>query len=453
MPSASETVYRLESRVRLPALLGAELRVPLVTGDPVRFVNLDYAASAPCLEAASRAVQQALPWSGSVHRGAGYNSQVSTALYAAARERVAAFAGARRTDLTIFTRNSTEALNLLAKALPADTGIVTFASEHHANLLPWRRRGAVELPVPRERSKVVEQAAAALRALPNEHKLLAVAGASNVTGELWPLEELVAAAHLCGARVVVDAAQLAPHRPIGLAALGADWLCLSAHKLYAPFGGGALIGRRDWLDAAEPWLDGGGASKRVTASNTDWVDGAGRHEAGTPNLPGAVAFAAACDELSRAGWDKIIAHEAALTAALLRGLSKLDGVEVLSLWGEECPRIGVVSFTVRGWKPGLLAAALSAEHGIGVRHGAFCAHRLVAELTGGEDGSGGGAVRASFGLGSTAADVERLLCALDSLLESGPQWKYVCEDGRYAPSPDPRPLPGAALPIPLSLPA
>lgn len=442
------SVHRLETR--LPSLVAEGLRVPLVTGESVRYVNLDYAATAPCLTAASEAVAAALPWYGSVHRGAGFTSQVSTALLASSRAEVAAFVGARPGDAAIFTRHATEALNLLADALPEDTGVVSFASEHHANLLPWRRQGGVLLPVPRRKSEVVPAAVAALRALPNRHKLLAVTGASNVTGELWPLEELCAAARRCGARVVIDAAQLAPHRSIDLAALGADWVAFSAHKLYAPFGCGALVGRADWLDRAEPRLAGGGAVRRVTVDEVEWTDGPSRHEAGTPNLPGAVAFAAACSTLSAQGWARLVAHEAALTGALLRGLRRLRGVRVLSLWGARSARIGVATFTVRGWQPGLLAAALSAEHGIGVRDGAFCAHPLVRALQGeAAHAAAPGAVRASLGLGSTAADVERLLGALEQLIARGPRWSYAREQGRFSPSPDPRPRPEFAPPLQL----
>jgi selenocysteine lyase/cysteine desulfurase len=434
------------ARAMAPALpldvFGTDLLVPLVTGERVRHVNLDCAASPPCLRAAHDAVVSALPWYASVNRGAGFASGVSTRLLEAAREAIGAFAGARPDDEVILTRNTTEALNLLAAALPEGTTAVVFSSEHHANLLPWRRARHLQLAPPRRREEVVACAERALRGLPAGRRLLAVTGASNVTGELWPIAELCAMAHRNGARVAVDAAQLAPHRRIDLAEIGADWVAFSAHKLHAPFGSGALVGRRDWLEAARPWLAGGGATRRVSLEAVEWSDSPARHEAGTPNLLGAVAFAAACRALTEAGWDAIEAHESALLDHLLRGLRALPGVEILSLWGAGAERIGVVTFTVAGWEPALLAAALSAEHGIGVRDGAFCAHPLVAALTDPERPQP--ALRASFGAASTRHDIDRLLSALGAILSRGLRWRYARHDGRFAPDPDPRPTPDIA---------
>lgn len=434
-------VSHVHPPARLLPVVGQDLQVPLVTGERARYVNLDTAASAPCLQVVQEAVAAALPWYGSVHRGAGFTSQASTALLASARAEVGAFVGARPGDEVVFTRHTTDALNLLAAALPEDTGVVSFSSEHHANLLPWRRFRHVELTVPERHDLVVASAVAALRAMPTRHKLLAVTGASNVTGELWPVAALCTAAHAVGARVVVDAAQLAPHRRIDLVELGADWVALSAHKLYAPFGCGALVGRADWLDAAPPYLDGGGAVQKVTLEGTQWATGPARHEAGTPNLLGAVAFAAACKAISQEGWDRVVAHEAALLDQLVRGLKALPGVEVLSLWGAGSPRIGVVAFTVKGWSAGKLAAALSAEHGVGLRDGAFCAHPLVATLVPAQPGEAPAALRASVGAGTSGADLERLLSALEQLIANGPRWTYRLDRGRWVPENDPRPLP------------
>lgn len=413
-------------------VLGSELSVPLVTGATVRYVNLDVAATAPCLERVRDAVAEILPWAGSVHRGAGFVSSVSTDLFAAARTAVSDFVGARRDDIVVFTRNTTDALALLSRALPADTTVVTFSSEHHANLLPWRARRSVELGFPVSSEHAVALTERALRELETRHALVAVTGASNVTGELWPIRELAEVAHRHGARVVVDAAQLAPHRAIDVGELGVDYVAFSGHKLYAPFGAGALVGKRDWLDAAEPYLAGGGAVRRVTLDDTEWRDGHARHEAGTPNLVGAHALAVACRALREVGFDRIGAHEAKLTEQLRRGLAELAGVEVLSLFAPDSARLGVASFVVRGRDPSLVAAALSAEHGIGVRDGAFCAHPLVNRL------AGGAAVRASVGLGTTDVDVERFLVALRDIVTHGPRWRYRLESGRFVAEQDHR---------------
>ena len=189
--------------------------------------------------------------------------------------------------------------------------------------------------------------------------------------------------------------------------------------------------------------------RRVSRDAVEWTHGPARHEAGTPNLLGAAAFAAAGRTLEEAGWDAIETHESAFLDQLLDGLRGLREVEVLSLWGPSAPRIGVVSFTVRGWEPALLSAALSAEYGIGVRDGAFCAHPLVAELVrdGGAHGRLPSALRASFGAASQPEDVIRLVAALREILTRGLRWQYARREGRYVPERDPRAQPEFGLPF------
>jgi len=417
----------------LADVVGAGLKVPLVTGGTARYANLDYAASAPALRAVAGQVTDLLPLYASVHRGAGYTSAVCTGAYEAARRSVAAFAGARPDDVVIFTRNTTDALNLLASAVPGS--VVHLDIEHHANLLPWQARGARAVGARGTRAETLEAVRDELAATPAA--LLAVTGASNVTGECLPLAELADLAHAYGARIAVDGAQLVPHRRVDLAAAGLDYLAFSGHKLYAPFGAGALIGRRDWLDAAPPYLAGGGAVRQVRLGAADWAASPARHEGGTPNVIGAVALAAACRFVDSLPAGAVEAHEGFLTGRLLDGLSAVDGVRVLRLWpADGAERIGVVTFTVDGWPAQHVAQYLSAEHGIGVRDGRFCAHPLVARLTPDD-----GAVRASLGLGSSAADVDRLAAALAALLTQGPCWTYAGAADGYAPVPDPRVLP------------
>ncbi len=392
----TEPVTRL-----LPAVVGATLTVPLVTGRTVAYANLDHAASAPCLTEVKAAVDELLPWYASVHRGAGFASQVCTKVYEQARHAVREFVGAHGTDAVVFTRNTTDSLNLLAGAVPRGTSVVLFDSEHHAALLPWRGPHVRRLPAPSSPGAAVRAVAAALAECPTGPRLVVVTGASNVTGELWPIAELADVAHRHGARIVVDAAQLAPHRPIDLRAYGADYLVFSGHKLYAPFGAGALVGRA---------------------------------------VVGVHALAAACRTLSR-DWDAIRAHESALTSRLRAGLGTVPGLRELSVFGPDSARVGVVSCTIDGQDPGLLAAALSAEYGIGVRDGAFCAHIFTRRLLAAHGTTGQRALRISLGIGSTAEHVRRLVGALRELVVAGPQWTYRQQDRRWTPTPDPRPLP------------
>jgi selenocysteine lyase/cysteine desulfurase len=410
---------------------GSRLTVPLVDGREVQYANLDHAASAPCLDAVQDAVNELLPWYASVHRGAGFASQVSTKVYERARGVVRDFVGARRTDEVIFTRNTTDALNLLARAVPARTSVIVFDTDHHAALLPWRGPNVYRVTPTANVERDLDEA---LAATPVGPRLVVVTGAANVTGEIWPVARLAAVARRHGARIVLDAAQLAPHRPVDVRALDVDYVVLSGHKLYAPFGAGALVGRADWLRAANPYLAGGGATKQVTERAVAWNLGPERHEAGTPNVVGAHALAVACQTISQ-HWDAVVAHEEDLLDRLRTGLASIPGVRQLSIFGDDSPRVGVVSFTIEGHDPGLVAAYLSAEHGIGVRDGAFCAHIAVKRLTGDR------ALRASLGLASTAEHVDRLLTALRHLVTHGPAGEYELVDGRFAPVDDPRPLP------------
>jgi selenocysteine lyase/cysteine desulfurase len=424
------------------ALVGAEVAVPLVFGGAVRYANFDYAASAPALVAAKEAVDAALPWYSSVHRGAGYASQVTTRRYERCRASVRRFLGTRPDDTVLFTRNTTDSLNLLAHALPAGTTVVVFETEHHASLLPWDGHRVLRLPAPASPADAVAAVAGALGDCPEGPALVCVTGASNVTGELWPVADLAQVAHAYGARIVLDAAQLAPHAPLDVAALDVDYVAFSGHKVYAPFGVGVLAGRPDWLASADPYLRGGGASRQVGPDEVIWADLPARHEAGTPNVLGAVGLAAACEALDDADRWRLAALEGELLRRLRDGLAGIPGVHELTLFGPDHPRVGIVAFTVDGWDCGRLAAALSAEYGIGVRDGLFCAHPFVRHLTGSvAGGCAGTAVRASLGLGTSAEEVDRLVDAVGALVRTGARWTYAQDGGGYVPTPDPRPWP------------
>jgi selenocysteine lyase/cysteine desulfurase len=263
--------------------------------------------------------------------------------------------------------------------------------------------------------------------------LLALTGASNVTGWLPPVEDICAEAHERGIPVLLDAAQLAPHRPLPT---GPDFVAFSGHKLYAPYGAGALIGPRRVFETGDPFLAGGGAVDLVDLDEVIWTEPPDREEAGSPNVIGAVAFGAAMDELGRIGWGDIVAHEAVLSARLHDGLRAIDGVRVLGPFlGSGSDSLSVAAFTVEGMHHALVAARLSAEFGIGVRHGCFCAHPYLLRLLGvgvegvakaraavqrGDRRGIPGAVRASCGLGTSGDDVDALLAALRILVAGEP---------------------------------
>ena len=424
-----------------PRTVQADLGVPTLHRTVVDYANFDHAASTPALEAVRAAVESALRTYSSVHRGNGYASKVTSAWYEQARAEVASFVGARPDDLVVFTRNTTDSLNLLARALPRRTTTFVFESEHHAALLPWDPRRTVRLPVPgsvEDALTLLEDALAEHARTSDGPRLVVVTGASNVTGELWPVEQLVAIARRYAARVALDAAQLAPHRLVDVSALDVDYVALSGHKLYAPFGAGALVGRADWLDEAAPYLKGGGATARVAERTLEWQVGAARHEAGSPNVIGAVALAAACATIAR-DRGAVEAHETALADRLRAGLAAIEGVTTWSVFGEDHERVGVATFTVDGLDSSLVSAALSAEWGIGVRDGKFCAHLLVDALLDGPDAPPT-AVRASVGLGNTLEHVDRLVAAVRTLATGGPAFTYRHTGEGWVPVDDPRDL-------------
>lgn len=436
----------LAEQVLLP-VVGADLQAPLIQGGHLRYANLDYAASAPAVTAVAEYLQEILPYYASVHRGAGFASQISTSVYENARNIVRDFVGGRPDDSVIFTRNTTDALNLLARCLPLTgaTGqgdVLYLDIEHHANLLPWQA-------LPHRSVLAADSIAETIAVLEGEFKagpvaLLAVTGASNVTGEVLPIAELAALAHRHGARIVVDAAQLAPHRRIDLTASGVDYLALSGHKLYAPFGSGVLVGRPDWLDTGVPNLFGGGAVREVRLDSVTWADGPARHEGGTPNVLGAATLARAAQLLSALDHDQWQQHEESLRVALIHALEAIPGVRVHRLFSDSgsypnSGSIGVVNFSIEGYDAGLAAAVLSAEFAVGVRDGRFCAHPLLRRL-----GLPSGSLRASFGVGSRLADVQRLAEGVRQLVANGPHGDYLVDAGRWVPADDDREFPAWA---------
>jgi selenocysteine lyase/cysteine desulfurase len=439
----------------MPSLVGGDAVVPLVTGGTTRYVNLDNAASSPCLTAVRDKVVETLELYASVHRGTGWKSHVTTERYEQARG-VAGFVGARPDDAVMFAANTTDALNRLCWAVGAEATVIVETSNHHANLLPWRRCRVIELPVSRTPDEAFDRIERALRR--SRCKLVAITGAGNVTGELWPIREIADLAHRYGARIVVDAAQLAPHHPINMAEDQIDYLAFSGHKIYAPFGAGVLIGRPDWLTNGEPMIAGGGAVKYVRTDSVMWAHRAeDRQEAGSPNVIGAVALTEACRILQAVGMGLLAADEGVLFRDARKALGDVPKLRIYQQWPVHHPRIGVITFNIEGMAYAKLAAILSAEYGIAVRHGCFCAHPLMASLLGIEDDQSRwitaalragrtvaepGGVRASLGIGSTGEDVTALVDALHQIVESGPAWAYdhTPDHGHYWPISDPREL-------------
>jgi selenocysteine lyase/cysteine desulfurase len=439
--------------VKLPlVLVGDGTLVPCIDGVERRYAGLDAAASTGTLPSVMTRVQEFLPLYSSVHRGAGYKSQVATTEYENAREAVLRFAGREgRDDVAIICRNTTEAINHLVYRLRlnADDVVVTTVVEHHANLLPWSRVATcryVECGV--DGTFTLHDVEVALDASPTP-RLISITGASNITGWMPPIGEIIAAAHSRGIQVVVDGAQLAPHRPLPSTA---DFVAWSGHKMYAPFGAGVLVGPRSAFVEGDPYLVGGGAVDLVDLDEVVWTDPPEREEAGSPNVVGAVALHAAIDALAEVGWPAIIEHDRNLARALRSGLTAIAGVRLLGP-DLETDTLPVATFTVAGVPFGLVAARLSAEFGIGVRHGCFCAHPYLMRLLGlsedevarfranvrrGDRHHAPGAVRASCGINTTGEDVQRLLVAVAEIAAGGePPFPYVQDEASGDFTPDP----------------
>jgi selenocysteine lyase/cysteine desulfurase len=421
----------------LATLIGTGEMVPCLDGTERPAIELDQAASTQALPAAADRVSQFLPWYSSVHRGAGFRSRRATAAYEDARLAVLRFAGRDPDgdDVAVLCRNTTEAINHLAYRLrfAPDDVVVTTVVEHHANLLPWGRvaqRRYVECGP--TGTFTVDDVTATLDT--GRHpSLLAITAASNVTGWLPPIDAIIDAAHQRGIPVALDAAQLAPHRPLPAAA---DYLSFSGHKLYAPFGSGALVGRRSTFAEGDPFLAGGGAVDLVDLDEVIWTAPPDREEAGSPNVVGAVALHGAIDELGAIGWERIIEHETALGFRLRQGLSDIPGVTLLGPGlGSGEATLAVAAFTVAGVHHALVAARLSAEWGVAVRHGCFCAHPYLIRLLRlggdavhtyrdqvlhGDHRTMPGAVRASAGLGTSGDEIDVLVAAVAELAEGKP---------------------------------
>jgi selenocysteine lyase/cysteine desulfurase len=429
----------------LPVLLvgdGAPVRCADGTERP--YLSLDAAASTAALESVLTSVQEFLPWYSSVHRGAGHKSLVSTRAYEDARSAALAFAGRGPggDHVAIICRNTTEALNHLAHSLRLESGdvVVTTVAEHHANLLPWSRVATCRyVDCGGDGIFGVSDVESALdqRTSP---RLLAITGASNITGWMPPLTAIITAAHERNIPVAVDAAQLAPHRPLPAEA---DFLAWSGHKMYAPFGTGVLTGPRGAFTDGDPFLVGGGAVDLVQLDEVLWSAPPDREEAGSPNVTGAVALHAAIDTLTGIGWPALTSHERRIAGALRRGLAAIPGVCLLGP-SPDADTLPVATFTVDGIPHGLVAARLAAEEAIGVRHGCFCAHPYLMRLLGhtrehvqryreqlsrGDRSQMPGAVRASAGINTSEQDVTRLLQAVARIAGGDPSPVPYRQDG------------------------
>ncbi len=348
-----------------------------------------------------------------IHRGAYTLSEEATRAYERARKNLAKFLNARSAREVIFTRNTTESINLVARTWadanlrPGDSILLT-EMEHHSNIVPWQlaaqRTGARVYYVPVTDEGELDLAAFDRLLEQHKPKLFAVTHMSNVLGTLNPLADLIAKAHAVGALVLVDGAQGAPHLPVDVRTLDCDFYALSGHKMLGPSGIGALWGRAELLEVMPPFMGGGDMIREVTLEGTTWNDLPWKFEAGTPAIIEAIGLGAAVDYLRQLGMERVRAHEHALTAY---ALERLSGVPGLTLFGPPADRRGgVASFTLGDIHAHDLATLLDRE-GVAVRAGHHCAQPLMERF------QVAATARASFYVYTTSDDIDTLVAALE----------------------------------------
>jgi cysteine desulfurase/selenocysteine lyase len=380
-----------------------------VHGHPL--VYLDSAASSQRPLAVIRAVEHYETHShANVHRGVHALSQAATAAFEGARERVRRFIGARSTREIIFTRGTTEGVNLVAQAYarprfkPGDEILIS-ALEHHSNIVPWQmvceQTGCTLKVAPINRRGELEFEEFE-RLLSPRTRLVGVAHVSNALGTVLPVRRIIEAAHAHGALVLIDGAQAVPHTPVDVAALGADFYTFSSHKLYGPTGIGVLYGREALLQAMPPWQGGGDMILTVSFEKSTFNELPYKFEAGTPNISGAVGLAAAMDYLEGLGLEAIAAHEDRLLRRATAELAQLPDIELI---GTAAHKASVLSFTMKGVHPHDLGTILDAE-GVAVRTGHHCAMPVMTFF------GVPATARASFACYNNDADVTALVAAL-----------------------------------------
>ena len=454
-------IYHAESNNFRDLFVGLESSVPLLDGTEKCYINFDNAASTPAMRAVQSSVNDFLIYYSSVHRGTGFKSLLSTRAYEQAREVTLRFVGADPGNFTcIFGKNTTEAINKLAHRFPLTDKrniVLTSGMEHHSNDLPWRFvTKTIHTRLTPDGQLDEADFDTKLNSYRDKITLVAISGASNVTGYINPIHRLAEKAHAVGAQIIVDCAQLAPHRKIELGSLDdpahLDYVTISAHKLYAPFGTGALIGRKDTFETGDPDVSGGGTVEIVTLNDVVWADPPERDEAGSPNTIGAIALASAIYQLEQVSMETVANHEADLTAY---ALERLKAIPKLHIYGDSNPqnshrRLGVIPFQLDEVSHFLVSAILGYEFGIGVRSGCFCAHPYILHLYGLSEEQARavrmriltsdrrdmpGMIRASFGLYNTTGEIDDFIEALTCIAQKNYQGHYIQQKatGEYIP--------------------
>lgn len=416
-------------------VIGVNEPVALEDGTMVPAINFDNAATTPALQPVADEVSKELLMYGSIGRGAAQKSEHSTELYKAVREKVIRFVGADpETYNCFYVNNTTDGLNKLASALITDENmtVLTTRMEHHSNDLSWRERCNVIYAEVDDQGRVRYDD---IERLLDENKvdIVSVTAASNVTGYVSDVHRIAKLAHAHGALMVVDGAQIVAHRAFSM--LGEtpeeniDFFVFSAHKMYSPYGGGAVVGLDEVLQAHMPEVYGGGTIAIVGDDDQRYADAPAKYEAGSPNYPAVVGLSKAIDVLQEVGFDDIQAHEQVLVARMMEGMKQIPGVKIFGDAEHYDDRVGVITFRVDQVNTEVLANKLADIGAVATRRGAFCAHPYVWRLLGIPDEQAlsyeectatntPGMIRVSFGIYNTEEEVDRFLEILPKAIEA-----------------------------------
>lgn len=417
-------------------VVGTEEAVPLADGRMATAIQFDNAATTPPFKAVMEEINKFMPWYASIRRGGGYKSDVSTNLYENGRELIAGFVGADvKRDVVIYTKNTTEAINMVAAVMAEDCRgqvVLTTEMEHFANDLPWRNLFLTDYVRTDSGGELDwEDLQLKVKRYRGRLRLVAITGASNVTGFCNDVYRIASLAHEYGAEILVDGAQLAPHKKFTMRphddACHIDYLVFSGHKMYAPFGTGVLVGCRKLFKYSLPFLKGGGTVNIAGRRFIDWEKPPHKNEGGTPNLPGVLAMMKAIDVLSCHDMAKIHVYETELSERLRLQLLKQKEVVVYGKRDFKGDRVSIVSFNIAGIHHRVLSRILSAEYGIAVRSGLFCAHPYAIKLLGISEAAFQasladklkplpGMVRVSLGVYNTKTEIDSFAEAIESIV-------------------------------------
>jgi selenocysteine lyase/cysteine desulfurase len=416
-------------------VVGVDTKVPTDNGFYKEAINFDNAATTPPIKPVLEAVNNFSPWYSSIHRGAGYKSKLSSSVYDEARKTIADFVGADPIhDSVIFVKNATEALNKLSYRLTnhfKDGVILTSYMEHHSNDLPWRSNFKTDfIEIDSNGALVIDDLEKKLKYYEGQVKLVAITGASNVTGFINPIKDIARLAHNYNAKIAVDGSQLIPHMPIDIHSGNTlehiDFLAFSAHKMYAPFGTGVLIGPKEFFLKGPPDIVGGGTVKVVTPNHVIWDQPPNKEEAGTPNIMGVVALEAAIKTLKKMNMNHIVDYEKTLTNYTLLRLKEVPDITTYGNHNNSHHRVGIIPFNIKDIPHQIVAQALSEEAAISVRNGCFCAQPYIQRLLNisqkelmqhliNPDAQHPGLVRISFGFYNLITEVDQLINTLKTI--------------------------------------